>query len=345
MLNPIIAGRRLRGAWRLGRLRGALPGLAEHLLDRVDADLEAVPALSDLTSRQLIAILHRGHAVLRALHAHEILMGMLTDTGRNRMTGASVALRVLVEARQDGLTDEEILNRSPIVLALAPPRVAPRPELPAEATAVYTGHDGESGNDNGILREALRLRVRWIQELAGRAGWELGVRLTNAGDLTDPSLIRHMTLEHLESVATKRAVLIPGLVDMHRHYFGSPLPARFQVSDLGRAIRCEVESEGGGGTGAGGGVATGTVTHDAVDPPSGSVLVTTTLTPGLGPLLPRLKGIVAETGSVLSHLAILAREGGVATVVGYANATQELTEGATVTVDGESGRVTVEEAE
>jgi pyruvate,water dikinase len=261
------------------------------------------------------------------------------------MTGASVALRVLVEARQDGLSDEEILNRSPIVLALTAPRVCPRPSLPAEATAVYTAHDGDgdSGNDNGILREALRLRVRWIQELSGRAGWELGVRLTNAGDLTDPDLIRHMTLEHLESVATKRAVLIPGLVDMHKHYFGAPLPAQFQVSDLGRAIRCEVDSEVGGGTGAGGGVATGTVTHDAADPPTGSVLVTTTLTPGLGPLLPRLKGIVAETGSVLSHLAILAREAGVATVVGYVNATQELRDGATVTVDGESGRVTVEE--
>ena len=57
----------------------------------------------------------------------------------------------------------------------------------------------------------------------------------------------------------------------------------------------------------------------------------------------RLKGIVAETGSVLSHLAILAREAGVATVVGYANATRELHEGSTVTVDGETGRVTVEE--
>jgi phosphohistidine swiveling domain-containing protein len=33
----------------------------------------------------------------------------------------------------------------------------------------------------------------------------------------------------------------------------------------------------------------------------------------------------------------------VATVVGYAGAAQELREGATVTVDGETGRVTVEE--
>ena len=70
--------------------------------------------------------------------------------------------------------------------------------------------------------------------------------------------------------------------------------------------------------------------------------MTTTLTPGLGPVLARLGGIVAETGSVLSHLAILAREAGVPTVVGYAGASEELPEGTFVEVDGESGRVTIE---
>ena len=75
------------------------------------------------------------------------------------------------------------------------------------------------------------------------------------------------------------------------------------------------------------------------------MLVTTTLTPGLGPLLSRLNGIVAETGSVLSHLAILARESRVATVVGYAGATDQLPEGAVVTVDGETGQVTIQPKE
>ena len=138
-LNPIAASRNLRGAWRVGRLRAALPRLAEHLLDRIDADLEDVPPLTELTSRQLIGMLHRSRLILRALHAHEILMGMLTDTGGNRMTGASVALRVLAEARQDGLTDEEIIARSPVVLALTAPRVARAPVLPEEAVAVYAG--------------------------------------------------------------------------------------------------------------------------------------------------------------------------------------------------------------
>ena len=145
-----------------------------------------MPALAELTSRQLVALLHRSRTVLRALHAHEILMGMLTDTGGNRMTGASVALRVLVEARQDGLTDEEILAAQP---GRARPHAAAGgagPELPAEALAVDLGDDAENANDNGILREALRLRVRWIQELSGRAAWALGERLAAADGLPAP---------------------------------------------------------------------------------------------------------------------------------------------------------------
>jgi phosphohistidine swiveling domain-containing protein len=342
-LNPIPAVRRLRGAWRVGRLRSALPRLSESLLDRTDTDLEQVPALRDLTSRQLLALLHRSRVILRALHAHEILIGMLTDTGGNRMTGASVALRVLAEARQDGLTDEEILARSPTVLALTAPRVAPRPELPEEATSLHVTTACQSCSDNGILREALRLRVRWVQEVSGRAACELGARLAAVGDLTSSELIRHMTLEQVEAIATKRAVVVPPLVSGHKHDFGTPLPAWFQLSDLGRPIRAQCASEVGGGTGAGGGVGSGPVTYDTDDPPTGSVLVTTTLSPGLGPLLPRLKGIVAETGSVLSHLAILAREAGVATVVGYAGATDDLAEGTVVVVDGDDGRVTIQE--
>jgi rifampicin phosphotransferase len=342
--NPVHGFRRMKAAWRVGRLRAAMPKLAEHLLDQVDHDLEAVPALPELSSRQLLALMHRSRTVLRALHAHEILMGMLTDTGGNPMTGASVALRVLVEARQDGLSDEEILGRSPIVLALAPPRVAAEPTLPRDASFVSLGQEGDGGNENGILREALRLRVRWIQELSGRAAWALGSRLAAMGELDDPDLIRHMNLEHLEAVATKRAVVVAPLVSTHEHEFGAPLPASFRMSDLGKPIRVVSGAEAGSGTGAGGGVATGVVTHDPDNPPRGSVLVTTTLTPAIGPVLSQLAGIVSETGSVLSHLAILAREAGVATVVGYAGARDELAEGTLVEVDGHSGLVTVQEA-
>ncbi len=344
-LNPVPAARRLRSAWRVGRLRAALPRLAESLLDRVDADLESVPRIESLTSRQLIALLHRGRGVLRALHAHEILMGMLTDTGQNRMTGASVALRVLAEARRDGLSDDEIIARSPVVLALTPPCICSRRTLPPDAVTPDLGSVGESENNNGILREALRLRARWLQELTGSAAWALGERLASAGEIPSAGSIRHLSLADIEAIATKRAVTRPHLLDRHDHDYGEPLPACFQISELGRPIMVRREGEIGGGTGAGGGVGHGPVTHDALDPPVGSVLVTTTLTPGLGPLLPRLAGVVAETGSVLSHLAILARESRVPIVVGFVGAASALEEGVIVTVAGDAGDVTIDEGD
>jgi pyruvate,water dikinase len=267
---------------------------------------------------------------------------MLTDTGHNRMTGASVALRILDEARRDGVDSSDIIRRSPAVLALSAPRIAAAPVLPPEAVSIPLGTDCENANDNGILREALRMRARWLQELTGRAAWRLGERLTASGDLTEPDLIRHMSLAHVEAVALKRAVVVPALVRDHRHDFGAPLPARFQLSDLGKVIPVDAGRPAGGGTAAGGGVGRGPVTHDAKNPPTGSVLVTTTLTPGLGPLLSRLEGIVAETGSVLSHLAILAREARIPTVVGYDGATEMLPEGAIVTVNGQTGEVNIE---
>jgi pyruvate,water dikinase len=48
---------------------------------------------------------------------------------------------------------------------------------------------------------------------------------------------------------------------------------------------------------------------------------------------------VAETGSVLSHLAILAREYGVPTVVALAGATERFADGTWVVVDGTTGEV------
>ena len=56
-------------------------------------------------------------------------------------------------------------------------------------------------------------------------------------------------------------------------------------------------------------------------------------------VLPALAGLVSETGSVLSHLAILARELDVATVVGVPDARRRFPAGSWVVVDGRSGEV------
>ena len=79
-------------------------------------------------------------------------------------------------------------------------------------------------------------------------------------------------------------------------------------------------------------------------PEPGDVLVVRVLSPRLAVYLPALGGLVAETGSVLSHLAILAREYGVPTVVAVHDALHRFPPGAQLLVDGDTGEVTLLDA-
>jgi pyruvate,water dikinase len=188
---------------------------------------------------------------------------------------------------------------------------------------------------SATLREALRLRIRWVQELSGRGAWVLGRRLAERGVLDTPEQVRHLRSTSLEALVTGRAVLWQVGSDRSVH---EPLPHRFRLSAAGEVVAVDVHPDRAG-TGAGGGVATGTVTHDRDDLPPDAVLVVATLDPGLAPVVHRLRGLVSETGSPLAHLAILAREAGVAVVVGAAGCRDRLAPGTRVRVDGLTGEV------
>jgi pyruvate,water dikinase len=73
----------------------------------------------------------------------------------------------------------------------------------------------------------------------------------------------------------------------------------------------------------------------------GYVLVCPTTDPAWVPLFVRAKGLVMETGGVLSHGAIVAREFGLPAVAGLPGVTQRLKTGQTVRVDGGRGTVTI----
>ena len=73
----------------------------------------------------------------------------------------------------------------------------------------------------------------------------------------------------------------------------------------------------------------------------GDVLVTESTTEAFNILLPLLGGIVTDSGGLLSHSAIVAREYGIPGVVGTRTATQRIADGARVRVDGDKGEVTV----
>jgi pyruvate,water dikinase len=75
----------------------------------------------------------------------------------------------------------------------------------------------------------------------------------------------------------------------------------------------------------------------------GDVLVTESTTEAFNILLPLLGAIVTDSGGLLSHSAIVAREYGIPGVVGTREATDRIADGALVRVDGDAGEVTVHE--
>jgi pyruvate, water dikinase len=72
----------------------------------------------------------------------------------------------------------------------------------------------------------------------------------------------------------------------------------------------------------------------------GDILVCPFTDPAWTPLLRIVGGVVTETGGVLSHAAIVAREQAIPAVLGVQDATSRLSDGALVTIDGTTGTVT-----
>ena len=71
----------------------------------------------------------------------------------------------------------------------------------------------------------------------------------------------------------------------------------------------------------------------------GDVLVAETTAPPWTPLFATAVAIVTDTGGVLSHCAVVAREYGIPAVVGTGSATSVIQEGQLVEVDGDAGIV------
>ncbi|WP_460706721.1 PEP/pyruvate-binding domain-containing protein [Myceligenerans halotolerans] len=73
----------------------------------------------------------------------------------------------------------------------------------------------------------------------------------------------------------------------------------------------------------------------------GNIVVCRFTEPAWTPAFGIAGGVVTETGGVLSHAAIVAREHGIPAVLGVAHATTSVRDGARITVDGTAGTVTV----
>ena len=124
-----------------------------------------------------------------------------------------------------------------------------------------------------------------------------------------------------------------------------------ELSEMGRRGQADVESGIVGtvltGSAGSGGTATGRarVVLDAADPVGlepGDILVAPQTDPSWVPLFVPAAGVIVNVGAMGSHAMIVSRELGVPCVVSVADATDIIPDGATVTIDGNAGTVTID---
>jgi pyruvate,water dikinase len=266
---------------------------------------------------------------------------MLMRAGATATTAASTALRAVADARMLDVPDDQIISLYPEVLAHSSPGIGRDLSLPP--TPPEISFPDETEDVLSAAREALRFEARLVQELSARAAVELGRRAVTAGSLPKADDVKWLRLDEIEALVAGR--LIPLDVGAGQTKY-DPLPSAFRLSPSGAVVpERSIRPKGGGGQGAGGGRASGVVRTSTDELNAGDILVTRTLDPQLAGFLPVLGGLVAETGSVLSHLAILAREFGVPTVVSVPNALERFAPGSTISVDGVEGEVSVLDGE
>lgn len=145
-------------------------------------------------------------------------------------------------------------------------------------------------------------------------------------------------------VAGRRAELERGRTEGVQAFLGDPPETRDRHAALEKFY-----GSGGGelsGAGASPGVAEGVARvvagpEDFARVGAGDILVTTTTTPAWTPLFPSLAGLVTETGGILSHAAVVAREYGLPAVVGATGATTAVVDGMRIRIDGTTGTISL----
>jgi pyruvate,water dikinase len=182
----------------------------------------------------------------------------------------------------------------------------------------------------------------------------VGERLVGSGvmDRADDILyLRRAEVPELLRASRDCRELIAGRQADHRHY--SAIRPPLQVGkpkapeDGGRFSGARFESTDDAvlrGTGASAGVVRGPARvvlgpqdFDSVQP--GDIVIAPSSNPSWVPIFVIAAGLVTNTGGVLSHAAVVAREFGLPAVVGTGDATIRIRDGQTVELDGTTGVV------
>jgi len=198
----------------------------------------------------------------------------------------------------------------------------------------------------------------WIDRMAQatlrRLVMRVAARLVESGALADPADVFYLRRDEIRDLILaprdRRELVAARRAEHAQQRQLTPLPWVGQPPDEGGGNRFDTperqeqpgEEVRGAGASAGiargpARVARGQADFDRIQP--GDVIVCPSSNPSWVPLFSIAAALVTDTGGVLSHAAVVARELGLPAVVGTRDATHRIADGRLVEVDGAAGIV------
>lgn len=207
------------------------------------------------------------------------------------------------------------------------------------------------------MRERARLKQALLYSRLRRVVLEVGVRLAQRSVIAAPTDVFLLRISELDELLSGHAMFpdhVGELVAMRKRAhtaFDARRPADVLIAEEGDypdGEAADAVAPGQSASFVGTSVCRGrtvgparvlTSVEQTRDLRKGDVLVTRQTDPGWAPAFVLIGGLVLERGGMLSHGAILAREYGIPTVVGVAQATEVIPAGRMIEVDGDRGEV------
>ena len=215
------------------------------------------------------------------------------------------------------------------------------------------------GANQMVFRERAKTSLVRVLHESRMAIRELGKRHTESGTVSDPEHIFMLLDEELESFVADPSRYSALLHDRYENWLklwdltppfflrdGIIPPLTEWETAAPTAKSALSEGDVLAGTAGCPGVVTGRarIVRDPTSPPDlepGDIMVAPLTDPAWTPLFLAVDGVVVNVGGQVSHAVIVSREMGIPCVVSVADATERIEDGATITVDGTNGNVTL----
>ena len=352
-----------RGLWRLSRLATATPALAHVFQNSAPVHL-----------LRILAQTEAGRAFLRELRDYLETFGWRNDaifeladpTWREDPTRALAAIQGQLALSADADPDaqlqraarrrDELKRRARGRLAGDPAALARFDELYAHARSYLAIDEDHNFYIDQMGNAGMRVPIL-----------EIGRRLARSGVIAVPEDVFMLHLDEITaglSGIDQRARAAARQTDLQSWAAAAPpdtlgVPPADDVADVLLAALSKMDAAPGAGGASGIGVITGTPAApgvargharvarsltEACAAQRGEVLVCEMTLPTWTPLFATIAAVVSDTGGVLSHCAIVAREHGIPCVVGTQVGTHTIENGMLLTVDGSRGTVQVHES-